>query len=151
MWIVHCCSDTCNGSTSKMTVATLRTTCSSTSPTYYTLWIYPLTSSGPLIYQASYLFSKDIMSLWTLLPYLPRKDSLDGRTSMTVTSTLNSPILLVYHHYLFYQPPSTNQPNYLYFPVLFISNKVLLSKRLYSWPLVSPPRSWSSTAIRMIF
>lgn len=78
--------------------STLRTTHFSTCPTPYTIWIYPSTFPRPLIHQPSYLFSKASMSLWTSLPSLPRKDSMGSGTSMTVTSALNSPIPLIFHH-----------------------------------------------------
>ena len=78
--------------------STLRTTGFSTCPTPYAIWIYPSTFPRLLIHQPSYLFSKASMSLWTSLPSLPRKDSMDSGTSMTVTSTLNSPIPLIFHH-----------------------------------------------------
>lgn len=131
--IISFCCDTWNGSTSK-------TKCQ----------IYS-TLSRPWIHQLFYLFSKATMSPWTSLPSLPRRDPRDSESSMTVTSTWNSPIPLIFPPNLFCQsPPWTNQPNYFYFAFLFTDNKVLLSKILYSWPPVCPSPT-TSTVIRTIF
>lgn len=66
------------------------------------------------------------------LSCLPRKGSEESETSMTVTSSLNSPI-----PWIFCQTSPTNQLNYLYVPFLFTDYKVL-SKILYCWLPVFP-------------